>query len=43
MDDQVRKDNLTDLASSLVAQDDTSQPQQADNGQSTNSNNNQQT
>ncbi|MBI4038989.1 hypothetical protein HY384_03460 [Candidatus Daviesbacteria bacterium] len=42
MDDQVQKDNLTDLASSLATQGDNSQPQQADNNQSTNSNNNQQ-
>jgi hypothetical protein len=42
MDDQVKKDNLTDLASSLATQSDNSQPQQSDNSQSTNSNDNQQ-
>lgn len=42
MDDQVKKDNLTDLASSLATQSDNFQPQQSDNSQPTNSNNNQQ-
>ncbi len=42
MDDKIQKDNLTDLASSLTSQNDNPQPQQADDGQSTNSNNNQQ-
>lgn len=42
MDDKVKKDNLTDLASSLATQSDNPQPQQSDNSQSTNSNNNQQ-
>ena len=42
MDDQIKKDNLTDLASSLASQSDNSQPQQSDNNQSTNSTNNQQ-
>mgnify|MGYP001562874005 CR=1 FL=1 len=42
MDDQIKKDNLTDLASNLVTQSDNSQPQQADNNQPTDTNNNQQ-
>jgi hypothetical protein len=42
MDDKIQKDNLTDLASSLVTQSDNSQPQQSDNNQSTETNNNQQ-
>lgn len=42
MDDKVQKDNLTDLASNLASQSDNPQPQQADNGQLTDTNNNQQ-
>jgi len=42
MDDKIQKDNLTDLASSLTTPSDNSQPQQSDNGQSIDSNNNQQ-
>ena len=42
MDDQVKKDNLTDLASSLATQSDNSQPQQSDDSQPTDTNNNQQ-
>lgn len=42
MDDKVKKDNLTDLASSLATQSDNSQPQQSGDSQSTDSNNSQQ-
>lgn len=43
MDDNIQKDNLTDLASGLATQGDNPQPQQADNGQPIDTNNNQQT